>query len=76
MLPLLSPFDATATAVPRVWQLIVRLELIGATLEDAAHGSVASIAGLEGTLESFGSEASEQTQDALRLTVASSWSCM
>jgi hypothetical protein len=45
--------------------------LIGAALEDATHGAIASIArikrSLAGTLEAFPSEAIDQTQHALRL---------
>jgi hypothetical protein len=52
-------------------QLIVGLNLVGATLEDAAYGPIAAVASIEGSLagalESFSSEAIDQTQDALRL---------
>jgi hypothetical protein len=48
------------------------LDLVGAALEDAAHGPIPSIASIQrslaGTLESFNSEAIHQTQNALRLT--------
>ena len=53
------------------WQLVLRLELIGATLEDAAHGAIAPVASIQrslaGALESFSSEPVHQTQNALRL---------
>jgi hypothetical protein len=51
---------------------IIRLDLVGAALEDAAHGPIAPVAGIQrslaGALESFNSEAIDQTQHALRLT--------
>jgi hypothetical protein len=47
------------------------LDLVGATLENAVHGAVTPIAGIErtsaGAFQAFCSEAIDQTQNAVRL---------
>lgn len=53
------------------WHFIVGLDLVGATLENAAYGAIAPITSIERSLaralESFSSKSIDQPQDALRL---------